>query len=77
MLWVCGQSKYVDSHSAGIDFIRHNLTSVDVRFCRLKLIPALSGLNIMTKLNYRRFVDMNIVGVVHIINSDLRIHRMH
>ena len=29
------------SYSAGIDFSRQNLTSVDVRFCRLKSIPAL------------------------------------
>ena len=32
---------HVNSYSAGIDFIRQNLTSVDVRFCRLKSIPAL------------------------------------
>ena len=28
-------------HSAGIDFSRQNLTSVDVRFWRLKSIPTL------------------------------------
>ena len=28
-------------YSAGIDFSRHNLPSVDVRFWRLKSIPAL------------------------------------
>ena len=28
-------------YSAGIDFSRQNLTSVDVRFWRLKSIPAL------------------------------------
>ena len=33
-----------NSYSAGIDFSRQNLTSTDVRFCRLKSIPALYGL---------------------------------
>ena len=31
----------IDPYNAGIDFSRQNLTSVDVRFCRLKSIPAL------------------------------------
>ena len=31
----------INSYSAGIDFRRQNLTSVDVRFRRLKSIPAL------------------------------------
>ena len=31
----------INSYSAGIDFSRQNLTSVDVRFWRLKSIPAL------------------------------------
>ena len=31
----------VNPYSAGIDFSRQNLTSVDVRFWRLKSIPAL------------------------------------
>ena len=31
----------VNPYSAGIDFRRQNLTSVDVRFWRLKSIPAL------------------------------------
>ena len=30
----------VDSYSAGIDFSRQNLTSTEVRFWRLKSIPA-------------------------------------
>ena len=33
-----------DYLSAGIDFRRQNLTSIDVRFCRLKSVPALKGL---------------------------------
>ena len=33
--------KWVNSYSAGIDFSRQNLTSVDVKFWRLKSIPAL------------------------------------
>ena len=32
--------KYVYSNSAGIDFSRQNLTCTDVRFWRLKSIPA-------------------------------------
>ena len=31
----------INPYSAGIDFGRQNLTSVDVRFWRLKSIPAL------------------------------------
>ena len=43
MLWVYGRYKYVDSDSAGIDFSRQNLTSVDVRLWRLKSIPHCKG----------------------------------
>ena len=39
MLWVSDHYKYVDSYSAGIGFSRQNLTSTDVKFCRLKSIP--------------------------------------
>ena len=38
---VYGHYKYVYSYSAGLDFTRQNLTSEDVRFWRLKSIPAL------------------------------------
>ena len=41
MLCVYGHYKYVYSNSAGIAFRRQNLTSEDVRFWRLKSIPAL------------------------------------
>ena len=44
MLWVYEHQKYVYSYNAGIDFSRENLTSTDVRFWRLKSIPALEGL---------------------------------
>ena len=37
-----------NSFSAGIDFRRQNLTSTDVRFWRLKSIPALKGLSYRT-----------------------------
>ena len=40
MLWVYGLYKYVILS----DFIRHNLTSIDVRFWRIKSIPALRQL---------------------------------
>ena len=32
---------FLNSYRAGIDFNRQNLTSIDVRFWRLKPIPAL------------------------------------
>ena len=47
MLWVYAYdkdgfcAKKVNPYSAGIDFSRQNLTSVDVRFWPLKSIPAL------------------------------------
>ena len=41
MLWVYCHYKYFYSYSAGIDFIRLNLTSVDVRFWRVKSVPDL------------------------------------
>ena len=37
----CFELSSFNSYSAGIDFSRQNLTSADVRFWRLKLIPAL------------------------------------
>ena len=42
MLWVYG---YFNSFSAGTVLRRQNLTSEDVRFSRLKTVPALKGLN--------------------------------
>ena len=44
MLWVYGHYKLFNSFSAGTDFRRQNLTSKDVRFWRLKTVPALKGL---------------------------------
>ena len=41
LLWVYDHYKYFYSYSAGIDFRRQSLTSTDVRFWRLKSIPAL------------------------------------
>ena len=41
MLWVHGHYKLLNSFSVGIYFRRQNLTSTDVRFWRLKSIPAL------------------------------------
>ena len=41
MLWVYDHYKYLYFYSAGVDFKRQDLTSTDVRFCRLKSIPAL------------------------------------
>ena len=44
MLWLHGHYKYCHSYSAWIDFRRQNLTSIDVRFWRLKSIHAMWGL---------------------------------
>ena len=44
MLWVFGHYTHFNSFSAGIVFIRQNLTSTDVRFWRIKTVPALEGL---------------------------------
>ena len=41
---------YINPHSAGIDFSRQNLTSVDVRFWRLKSIPALWDRTVRVKI---------------------------
>ena len=38
-------------YSTGIDFIRQNLTSVYVRFCCLKSIPALEEPNLGIQMN--------------------------
>ena len=35
------ESTLITPYSAGVDFSRHNLTSVDVRFSRLKSFPVL------------------------------------
>ena len=45
MLWVYDKYKYLYDYCTGIDFRRQNLTSTDVRFWRLKSIPALQGLS--------------------------------
>ena len=44
MLWVYGHYIYCDSFSAGIEFIRENLRSTDVRFWLIKEVPALREL---------------------------------
>ena len=44
-LWVYGHFKYFPCFSAVTFFRRQNLTSIDVRFWRLKTVPALKGLN--------------------------------
>ena len=45
MLWVYVYYKYFNSSSAGIDFGCHNVTCTDVRFWRIKSIPALEELH--------------------------------
>ena len=45
MLWVYGHYIYFYSYSAGINFRRQNLTTTDVRFWRLKSVPALEKWN--------------------------------
>ena len=46
ILCVFTKKKLVNPYSAGIDFGRQNLTSVDVRFWRLKSIPAPQNIGI-------------------------------
>ena len=53
MLWVYGHYKYFNSFSAGIVFIRQNLTSVDVIFWRIKMVPALKGFMSLQQLNMK------------------------
>ena len=57
MLLVYGYYKHFNSFSAGTVFMRRNLTSVDVRFWRIKTVPALKGLNMSVKSpnNFREF----------------------
>ena len=43
-LWVYGDYKYFNPFSAGIVFIRQNLTSTDVRISRIKTVPELEVL---------------------------------
>ena len=61
MLWVCGHYEYFKSFSAGIVFRRQNLTSVDVRFWRLKTVPELKGLNKTVKIKQLFLTITNIV----------------
>ena len=44
LLWVYGHYKCVNYSSAGIVLILQNLKSADVRFWRIKTVPALKGL---------------------------------
>ena len=53
MLWVYGHYKYFNSFRAGIDFKRQDLTFADVRFWRIKTVPALRGLMLNTRLRLR------------------------
>ena len=53
--WVYDRLKYLYSYSAGIDIRRQNLTSTDVRFWRLKSMPALKGSNSLVALMYRMY----------------------
>ena len=58
MSWVYSHYKYFNSSSPGTVFIRQNLTSTDIRFWRIKTVPALKGLIIqqMTMKNNLLFV---------------------
>ena len=61
MLWVHGHYKYIYSYSAGIDFRRENLTSTDIRFSRLKLIPAPYGTGLtFTSANCKKILTLEV-----------------
>ena len=51
MLWVYDHYNYFNFFSAVIVFMSQNLTSTDVRFWRIKTVPALKGLT-LDLLNY-------------------------
>ena len=57
MLWVYGHYRYYfNSFSAGTVFIRQNLTSTDVRFWRIKTVPALKGLRVKMEAQHAPIV---------------------
>ena len=80
--WVYYRYKYLNSFSAGMDFIRPNLTSTDVRFWRLKLIAALKGfrfndisltfIHILILPDY--WVNYDIQGLFELMNGVLGHH---
>ena len=59
-------------YSAGIDFTRQNLTSTDVRFRRLKSIPALLELNrhsVNAIDNLNKFIVIAVFGASSIFTN--------
>ena len=54
MSWVYGRQKYVHAFSTGTVFIRQNLTSTDVKFWRIKTVPALKGLKLTSNIKPQR-----------------------
>ena len=62
MLWFYDQYKCLNSFSAGTVFIRQNLTSTDVRFWRIKRVPALKGIN---ERHICHAIDANVAHTFH------------
>ena len=54
-------------YSAGIDFSRQNLTSTDVRLCRLKSVPALYGLELSNYSNQFQITYLNEMNEVNLV----------
>ena len=63
------------SYSAGIDFSRQNVMSTDVRFWRLKSIPALQGLNI--RVNVCHLTWPTLSGYKHCVIQSERLSHHH
>ena len=68
MLWVYEHYKYVYSFRAVIDLRCQNLTSADVRLWRLKLIPALNGLIVLTHIT--PFCKSKLKGITTHLSSN-------
>ena len=79
MLWVYGHYKCFNSFSAETDYRSQNLTSTYVRFWRIKPVPALEGLTLLTSiLDEESSVIHSAVRAESYVDSlELLIHELH
>ena len=68
MLRVYGHDLYFNYFSAGTVFIRQNLTSTDVRFWRIKTVPALKGLMLIGQWTVIIHVIMPMIFILSLNN---------
>ena len=72
MLRVYGHEKYFNSFSAGSSFIIcQNLTSTDVRFWRIKTVPALKELSLSTDVRFWRIKTVPALKGLSLCDMDL------